>query len=180
MRLYAYEARQCNGKRCTARKLAKLGVVTSLRRLREIPRSTLLLSPFSEKALSQEDKNAKSITVFDCSWRRIEEFSAILQRKNTRALPFLLAANPTNFGKPFLLSSAEALAAALFILSHVEQARVVMSKFKWGDTFFKLNEPMLEAYKKARNSTEVITTQERFMRDFRLTAAERRGRRPGR
>ena len=174
VRLYAYEAGQCDVKRCTARKLIRLGVVTPLRRLKEIPKSTLLLSPLSDKALSQEDKNARSITVFDCSWRRIDEFSAFLRRRNARALPFLLAANPTNFGKPFMLSSAEALAAALFILGHVERARAIMSKFKWGDTFFKLNEHMLEAYRRAKSSAEVVMAQERFMYDFGFMAAKRR------
>ncbi|MHC1635046.1 MAG: DUF367 family protein [Candidatus Methanospirareceae archaeon] len=165
MLLYGYDAGQCDPKRCTMKKLVKMGLVKPLKNIKRIPQGTILLNPYAEKALSPEDRHARSITVFDCSWRRIEAFEAILRniKRESRALPFLIAVNPTNFGKPFILSSAEALSAALFILGEREQSYYILSKFKWGLEFFRLNKHMLEEYSKAKNSKEVIKIQERFL-----------------
>ena len=85
-----------------------------------------------------------------------------LKRKK-RALPFLIAANPVNYGKPFILSSVEAFAAALVILGEHEHAESLLEKFNWGAEFLRLNEEMLLAYSKAKDSTEVVALQTEFM-----------------
>ncbi|MCW7080742.1 MAG: DUF367 family protein [Candidatus Methanospirare jalkutatii] len=171
VRLYAYDAGDCDPKRCTVRRLAAFGLV-KLVKLKHL-RKSLLLFPTAEKALSPADAElARSggIAVLDCSWRRFEAsdfggaFGGVLRvKRNMRALPFLLAANPVNFGKPFVLSSAEAFAASLFILGEKELAFAVLGKFKWGHAFFQLNGEMLSAYEKAKNSTEVVEIQMRFL-----------------
>lgn len=166
MELYAYDAGQCDPKRCTAKKLARLGLVRRITLLRKIPSQTILLVPIAEQALAPPDRAfTKSITVFDCSWKDIESFEDILMRvkRRKRALPYLIAVNPVNYGKPFMLSSVEALAAALFILGEQEQAAELLSKFSWGGEFLRLNGPMLLAYAGARDSHEVIELQNEFM-----------------
>ena len=81
----------------------------------------------------------------------------------SRALPFLLAANSVNYGKSFKLSTAEAIAATLFICGYPEFAREILSKFKWGPQFFKLNEEPLNDYANAKNSTEIIEIQKMYL-----------------
>ena len=68
----------------------------------------------------------------------------------------MLAANPVNYGKPYLLSSAEALAAALIITGFNEQARELLSVFKWGPEFLRINEKLISLYSEANNSQEII------------------------
>ena len=169
MQLYAYDAGQCDPKRCTARKLARAGLIRLVNKMRMIPSKTILLVPTVSIALSPADReSASSITVFDCSWKAISTFEAAfrnLRRKNRvlRALPYLIASNPTNYGRPFILSSAEAFAAALFILGERAQSRAILSKFKWGEEFLRLNEGMLLAYSSAGDSKEVVELQKGFM-----------------
>ena len=80
-----------------------------------------------------------------------------------RALPYLVAANPTYYGRPTTLSTAEALAAALFILGDEAHAKEILNIFKWGPTFLDLNREPLEAYAHAKDSTEVVALQRQFM-----------------
>ncbi len=151
-------------KKCTGRKLARFDLARLYDRISRLPRSAILLDPTAEKALSPADDYRKGIIVLDCSWEEVERVFPELAKLNLehRALPYLLAGNPVNFGRPFKLNSAEAFAAALYILGHKEQAEKVLSKFNWGHSFLELNKEPLEEYATAKNSTEIVEIQSHY------------------
>lgn len=163
MQLLVYHANQCDPKKCSGKKLARFGLVRITTQIRQL-RPFLVLSPFSEKALSPEDNGARGLAALDCSWAHAEEvFSCITLQQ--RALPFLVAANPVNFGKAFKLSTVEALAAGLVILGEAAQAELILSKFNWGHVFLELNREPLAEYAAARNSAEVVRIQDGYLSD---------------
>lgn len=75
------------------------------------------------------------------------------------SVPWLLAANPVNYGRPLKLNCAEALAAALFITGQRALADAVLARFPWADAFEALNGDMLERYASCKNGAEVIAMQ---------------------
>jgi pre-rRNA-processing protein TSR3 len=104
------------------------------------------------------------LVALDCSWATAEHSFEFLHTKTTsRALPFLLAANPVNYGKPFQLSTLEAFAAALYILGDVEHAKDILGIYTWGHRFLELNREPLEDYRQARNSAEVILRMKKYI-----------------
>jgi len=134
--------------------------------LRRLPAGAILLDPFAEKALSKADfglAKARGMVALDCSWKQIEQISRLRRRMEPRSLPYLVAANPTHYGRPTILSTAEALAAALFILGDRTGAERMLGIFKWGPTFLELNRGPLEAYAGAGDSSEVVAMQRQFM-----------------
>lgn len=161
--LYVYHANEDDPKKCTAKKLARFGLVKLVNRLNAIPKNSLILNPYSKKALSPEDSKYRNIAAIDCSWKNAEKIFSKVSRKNSRALPFMLAANPVNYGRPMKLSTAEALAAALYIIGDDAGAMALMSKFKWGEHFLELNRLPLEDYRKARNSEEVVEAMKDYL-----------------
>lgn len=156
--LFIYHAKHCNPKRCTALKLGRLDLAILLYSVRDIPKTSLILDPFSEKALSPSDRTFTSITALDYSWEK--ELTFRKRFKNGRCLPYLVAANPVNFGKPTKLSTAEALASALYILGERSKALNILSKFRWGRTFMDLNQDALNLYAQAESSSDIIKIQE--------------------
>jgi pre-rRNA-processing protein TSR3 len=160
--LYAYRDNSCDPKKCTVKKLERAGFLKIFQKLSQIPRNTLILDPTAEQALSPADRFIKSLTVLDCSWEVLDT-GAISSWRIRRALPFLMAANPVNFGKPCKLSSVEAVAGALYILGEKERAAELLSKVNWGIRFLEVNREPLELYASAKNSTEVVQFQALFI-----------------
>ena len=164
IRLLAYHAGQCDPKRCTARRLERLGLMTFVPRPSALTKGAILLTPEADRALSRADApraERRGLAVVDVSWKR-GEFPKVPQA-TPRALPYLLAANPVNYGKPFVLSSVEALAAALVIFGHEDEARTILAKFVWGGQFLALNREPLDAYMSAKDSTGVVAAQADFI-----------------
>ncbi|HZC88297.1 MAG TPA: DUF367 family protein [Nitrososphaera sp.] len=142
--------------KCTAAKLAKFRLATPVR---FISRNTIVLNPFSDAPVLRSDVTvARSVCAIDCSWERANEVlrhRRLVTRGLGRRLPAMLASNPTNYAKLGKLSSAEALAGALYILGEKELAARIMDKFKWGATFLKLNANLLEDYGDAETAEQV-------------------------
>lgn len=163
--LHFYHADQCDPKKCSGKKLARFRLAALHENPRTLPREGLFLDPFAEQALSPADYAGNGLVALDCSWEEVERVFPALQRRRLvhRALPYLVAANAVNFGKPFKLSTVEAFAAGLYILGEKAQAALILNKFKWGHTFLELNAELLERYAAAKDSTEVVRIQADYL-----------------
>jgi pre-rRNA-processing protein TSR3 len=146
--------------KCTAKKLARFDLATLHRSDRETP-SGVVLNPHAERALSPADATG-TLVALDCSWESAGEKRFSLDGAH-RALPYLVAANPVNFGKPFRLTTVEAVAAALCLFDERDQAEQVLSKFTWGETFLELNDEPLRRYADCADSTEVVAVQREYL-----------------
>jgi len=108
---------------------------------------------------------ADSVCAIDCSWEKADD---VLKQKRLvahgigRRLPALLAANPVNYSKLGKLSSAEALAGALYIVGDEPLAAQIMDKFKWGHTFLELNQDLLLDYSKADTADQVSQIEREY------------------
>lgn len=161
-----YHAKQCDPKKCSTLKLKRHNLVRVVHRTREIPRGAVILNPFTSKAFSPTDRQIlekRGLTALDCSWVHAKEVFKSSGNWAARCLPYLVAANPVNYGKPTKLSTVEALSAALYIAGFHEQAEELLSKFKWGLQFITLNRELLDAYAQAKDSTEVVEVQLDFL-----------------
>ncbi|MFC7132995.1 MULTISPECIES: DUF367 family protein [Salinibaculum] len=152
-------------KKCTARKLDRLGHATLHRSARATPPG-IVLNPFAEQALSPADAESgpDRLVALDCSWETAEREAFDLDGPQ-RSLPFLVAANPVNYGTAFQLNTVEAFAGALAILGEREQAADILSTFSWGPTFLDLNEEPLRRYADCADSTDVVAVQDDYLAD---------------
>ncbi len=163
-----YDKNQCDPKKCTAKRMLKFGLAKEVKTLSSIPKGSIVLSPFAEKALSPEDlKYAKhGLVVMDLTWTNIDDFPRA-RGTNDRALPYLLASNPINWGRPMELNSAEAIMASLIILGEKEQADEFLGRFNWAPEFLRLNGELLGEYSKAKDSTEIVRIQNEYIDSIR-------------
>lgn len=163
MKPQVYMMRQDDPFKCTAAKLAKFGIAESVRFIRK---DTIVLNPFSETLLTKNDVQvAAAVCAVDCSWERADEVAKhqkIFSAGIGRRLPAILAANPTNYAKLGKLSSAEALAAAMYILGDKQTAAELMNKFKWGHTFLELNADLLEDYSNAESEEQIKQVEQAY------------------
>ncbi|KAJ2007857.1 ribosome biogenesis protein tsr3 [Coemansia thaxteri] len=155
----------CDPKRCSGRKLARMGLVKELRLGQTF--KGVVMSPQGQQVVSRADlpiMQQFGAAMIDCSWARVEEvpFNRIKAHHN-RLLPYLVAANPVNYGKPWRLNCVEALAAAFYVVGWDEIGDELMSKFKWGHGFKEMNAPLLKKYAACETNTQVLEVQNEWM-----------------
>ncbi|KAJ3047697.1 hypothetical protein HK097_011293, partial [Rhizophlyctis rosea] len=155
----------CDPKRCSGRKLARLDMLRTLRVGQRF--KGLVLTPKGKQSVSPADRTIveqSGLCVVDCSWARVDEvpFDKI-RSPHERLLPYLVAANPVNYGRPFKLNCVEALAAALYITGYKSYGLRLLSKFKWGHAFYEINETVLDIYASCTDSASVIRAQTEYL-----------------
>ncbi|KAJ3283104.1 ribosome biogenesis protein tsr3 [Blyttiomyces sp. JEL0837] len=161
MPIAMWDFNHCDPKRCSGKKLVRLHIVQDLRIGQKF--KGLVLTPLGTQSVSPMDTQIlthEGICVVDCSWARVDEvpFEKI-RCNNERLLPFLVAANPVNYGKPWKLNCVEAFAACFN-----QYGDYLMSKFTWGHAFYKLNKELFDMYSKCKDSTEVVKCQQEYMK----------------
>ncbi|VDN20527.1 unnamed protein product [Gongylonema pulchrum] len=174
LRLGMFDFKQCDPKRCTGRKLMRHGLVKVIKIGSKF--GGLVLSPSANRTLSAADRSfvlAGGLAVVDCSWNQVDGTPLHrIKAAHHRLLPFLVAANPVNFGKPCQLSCVEALAAGLCIIGLKSKAVPLLDKFSWGMNFLKLNEELLSVYASCKTGAEVIAKQNAYVEEMQRQASE--------
>lgn len=172
-----WDVGHCDPKRCSGRKLARMGMVKELKLGKRFP--GLCLSPVGQSVVSPQDRQIildKGVSVIDCSWARIDETPfGRMKSSHPRLLPYLVAANPVNYGKPCKLNCVEALAASMYIAGLKKEAEHYMSKFSWGPAFLDINQELLEAYSGCQDSKEVLAVQESTLKKIEEEQEQGRG-----
>jgi pre-rRNA-processing protein TSR3 len=144
----------------TALKMIRSGLATPVNKY-NIRGHPVVLNPYSQEYFGpwlREQVSKHGILVLDASWRKLNPVKFKFIRGIHVKLPPLLPGNPVNYGKPCMLSSIEAVAAALYITGFHDIYEKLIGLFKWMSTFNDLNINLLQSYFNVRDINELLDT----------------------
>lgn len=165
VKLAMWDFDHCDPKRCSGKKLERLGYIRNLRVGQKF--QGIVVSPNGKGTVCPNDLEIVEqfgAAVVECSWARLDEvpFDKIGGR-HERLLPYLVAANTVNYGRPWKLNCVEALAACFAIVGKTEWALELLQNFLWGLTFLDINSELLLVYQQCTDSESIEAAQEAWM-----------------
>jgi pre-rRNA-processing protein TSR3 len=100
--------------------------------------------------------------------------TSLYKDANKNLVPYLVAANTVNYGRPWRLNCVEALAACFYICGHPEWAEDVVSHFSYGKEFLEINSSLLRRYAACENEEDIKKTEEVWLEQLEREYAESR------
>ena len=171
-----WDLEHCDPKRCSGKRLMHFNLMRPLHIGQK--HSGVIISPNAKRLISPSDRplmEQYGAAVVECSWVRIKEVPwSKIGGKCERLLPYLVAANATNYGRPWRLNCAEALAAAFVICGHMDWAESVLQHFSYGGPFLEINRELLERYAACDDEEAVKACEEEWLRQIEREYEERR------
>ncbi|MCJ1268438.1 ribosome biogenesis protein tsr3 [Lobaria immixta] len=167
----------CDPKRCSGKRLMHFGLMRELSVGQKF--SGVVVSPNAKRLVSSADKGLLEqygAAVVECSWARTSEVPwSKIGGKCERLLPYLVAANPTNYGRPWRLNCAEALAATFYICGHEAWAHEVLTHFSYGQPFLEINSAVLKRYAACTSEEEIKEAEKKWLAKIEKEYADNRG-----
>ncbi|KAK4148805.1 hypothetical protein C8A00DRAFT_38608 [Chaetomidium leptoderma] len=155
----------CDPKRCSGKRLMRLGLMRELHMGQR--HSGVIITPNGKQTLSPADApllDQYGAAVVECSWARTKEVQwSKVGGKCERLLPYLVAANTVNYGKPWRLNCVEALAAAFAICGHLDWAAQVLAPFSYGAAFLEINGSLLKKYAACEDEAGMKRAEQEWM-----------------
>ncbi|KAG5984870.1 hypothetical protein E4U55_002798 [Claviceps digitariae] len=155
----------CDPKRCSGKKLMRLGLMRDLHMGQR--HNGVIITPNGRQVVSPADRELMDqygAAVVECSWARTQEVQwSKVGGKCERLLPYLVAANTVNYGKPWRLNCVEALAAAFYICGHPDWAQQILEPFSYGESFLDINSRILKRYAACEDAAGVKKTEAEWM-----------------
>lgn len=166
----------CDPKRCSGKRLMRAGLMRELHLGQR--HSGVIITPNGKHTISPADRellDTHGAAVVECSWARTKEVQwGKVGGRCERLLPYLVAANTVNYGKPWRLNCAEALAAAFAICGHLDWAEQVLEPFSYGAAFLKINAKLLRLYAQCEDEKAIKRTQDEWMERLEKEYADNR------
>lgn len=161
----AWDLGHCDPKRCSGKRLMRLGLMRELHVGQKF--QGVVVSPNGKTVCNPSDREILEqygAAVVEASWNRISEVPfARIGGPHNRLLPYLIAANQTNYGRPWRLNCVEALAACFWICGHREWAEDILSSFPYGQAFIDMNEAVLKRYAASENEEGIKKAEEDWL-----------------
>lgn len=166
----------CDPKRCSGKKLMKLGLMRELHMGQRY--AGVVITPNGRSVVSPADNELMAqfgAAVVECSWARTKEVQwNKVGGKCERLLPYLVAANSVNYGKPWRLNCVEALAAAFYICGQPDWAEGILAPFSYGEEFLNINRTLLDKYAACADAAAVKKAEDDWIEQLEREYSESR------